>query len=68
VQIQKKPTPLIIIDLYTVKSGDTFSDIAQHYYKNGDIEHYLAIFNANLNPLTDPGQITEGQKLIIPKF
>ena len=28
----------------------------------------MAIFNANLNTLTDPGQITEGQKLIIPKF
>ena len=61
-------TPLIIIDLYTVKSGDTLSGIAQHYYKNGDKEHFMAIFNANPNTLTDPGQITEGQKLIIPKF
>ena len=55
-------------DVYTVKDGDSLSEIAKHYYKNGDAAHYMAIFNANTNILKKPGDITAEQKLIIPEL
>lgn len=51
-------------DYYTVKSGDTLSKIAQHFY--GDANRYSAIFEANKPMLADPDKIYPGQTLRIP--
>ena len=53
-------------DYYTVKSGDTLSKIAKHYY--GDANRYSAIFEANQPMLTDPDKIYPGQTLRIPRL
>jgi nucleoid-associated protein YgaU len=49
---------------YTVKSGDTLSRIAKHYYGKANAWH--AIFNANRDLLNDPDKIFPGQVLKIP--
>lgn len=49
--------------MYTVKSGDTLSKIAQEVYGNGD---YMKIFEANKPLLSDPDKIYPGQVLRIP--
>ena len=49
---------------YTVKSGDTLSKIAKHYY--GDANKYMKIFEANKGLLKDPDKIQVGQELVIP--
>jgi nucleoid-associated protein YgaU len=49
---------------YTVKSGDTLSKIAKHYY--GDANKYMKIFDANKGTLKDPDKIQVGQELVIP--
>lgn len=46
---------------YTVKSGDTLSQIAKRL--TGDSANYKAI--ANQNGISNPGKITVGQKLVI---
>jgi nucleoid-associated protein YgaU len=46
--------------MYTVKSGDTLSKIAQDVYGNGD---YMKIFEANKPLLSDPNKIYPGQVL-----
>jgi nucleoid-associated protein YgaU len=51
-------------DYYTVKSGDTLSKIARHFY--GDANRYSAIFEANKPMLSDPDKIYPGQTLRIP--
>lgn len=51
--------------LYTVKSGDTLSKIAEHFYN--DANQYQVIFEANKPMLLDPDKIYPGQTLIIPK-
>jgi nucleoid-associated protein YgaU len=51
-------------DFYTVKSGDTLSHIALHYY--GDGNAYMKIFDANRDILFDPDKIFPGQVLRIP--
>lgn len=51
-------------DLYTVKTGDTLSQIAKDYY--GDAADYMRIFDANRNILSDPDVIRPGQILRIP--
>jgi nucleoid-associated protein YgaU len=51
---------------HTVKSGDSLSKIAKHYY--GDANKYMAIFNANKNILKDPNLIHPGQELVIPNL
>lgn len=49
---------------HTVKSGESLSKIAKHYYNNaGD---YMKIFNANKSILKDPDVIHPGQELTIP--
>jgi nucleoid-associated protein YgaU len=53
-------------DYYTVKSGDTLSKIAKHYY--GDANRYSAIFEANKPMLADPDKIYPGQTLRIPRL
>ena len=49
---------------HTVKSGESLSKIAKHYYK--DANAYMKIFNANKNLLKDPDVIHPGQVLTIP--
>ncbi len=49
---------------YTVKSGDTLSAISREHL--GDAKHYMRIFEANKDQLTDPDKIRPGQVLKIP--
>ena len=49
--------------MYTVKSGDTLSKIAQEVYGNGD---YMKIFEANKPLLSKKKKIYPGQVLRIP--
>ncbi|MBP1636705.1 MAG: LysM domain protein [Acidobacteria bacterium] len=53
-----------VYGIYTVKSGDTLSKLAKHFY--GDAQRYPAIFEANRDQLKDPDKIQVGQKLKIP--
>jgi nucleoid-associated protein YgaU len=49
---------------YTVKSGDTLSDIAKREY--GDAGQWKRIFEANRDKIDDPDHIHPGQELTIP--
>jgi nucleoid-associated protein YgaU len=49
---------------YTVKAGDTLSQIAKD--KLGSASAYMEIFNANKDVLSDPDKIKPGQVLKIP--
>jgi nucleoid-associated protein YgaU len=51
-------------EVYTVKSGDTLSQIAQRFY--GDTKAYQKIFEANRDKLTSPDRIQVGQELRLP--
>jgi nucleoid-associated protein YgaU len=51
--------------VYTVRSGDTLSSIAQEFY--GDPDRFPTIFQANRNVLEDPDEIFPGQELRIPQ-
>lgn len=50
---------------YTVKAGDTLSQIAKDHL--GDANAYHAIFDANRDQLSDPDKIKPGQVLKIPQ-
>jgi nucleoid-associated protein YgaU len=49
---------------YEVKSGDTLSRIAKHFY--GDANAWPRIFEANKDTVKDANKIFPGQKLNIP--
>ncbi len=49
---------------HTVKSGESLSKIAKHYYK--DASKYPRIFEANTDILKNPDLIHPGQVLTIP--
>ena len=49
---------------HEVKSGESLSKIAKHYY--GDPMKYKAVFEANRNILDNPDLIHPGQELVIP--
>lgn len=51
---------------HTVKSGESLSKIAKHYY--GDPMKYNAIFEANRNILNNPDLIHPDQVLVIPNL
>ncbi|AEM71450.1 Peptidoglycan-binding lysin domain protein [Allomuricauda ruestringensis DSM 13258] len=51
---------------HTVKSGESLSKIAKHYY--GDPMKYTKIFDANTNVLKDPNVIHPDQVLVIPNL
>ena len=60
-----QPTPAkASMKTYTVKSGDTLSEIAKR--ELGSANKYMEIFNANKDQLTDPDKIKPGQVLKIP--
>lgn len=54
----------VAAESYTVKSGDTLSKIAKHFYN--DSNEYMRIFYANRDKLNDPDKIQVGQVLAIP--
>ena len=49
---------------YTVKSGDTLSQIAKEHL--GSANAYMKIFDLNKDQLTDPDKIKPGQVLRLP--
>lgn len=51
---------------HTVKSGESLSKIAKHYYK--DPMKYQQIFNANTGILKNPDVIHPDQILVIPNL
>jgi len=51
---------------HTVKSGESLSLIAKHYY--GDPMKYKAIFEANTSILSNPDVIHPDQELVIPNL
>lgn len=51
---------------HTVKSGESLSKIAKHYY--GDAMKYNAIFEANTDQLKNPDVIHPDQVLVIPNI
>ena len=51
---------------HTVKSGESLSKIAKHYY--GDAMKYPKIFEANRNILKNPDIIHPDQELVIPNL
>ena len=51
---------------HTVKSGESLSLIAKHYY--GDAMKYNKIFEANTDQLKNPDLIHPDQVLVIPKL
>jgi LysM repeat protein len=60
-----QPTPAkASLKTYTVKSGDTLSEIAKR--ELGSANKYMDIFNANRDQLNDPDMIKPGQVLKIP--
>ena len=52
------------VEYYIIKSGDTLSAIAQHFYK--DANKYPKIFEANREVIKDANLIFPGQKIRIP--
>jgi len=53
-------------DTYTVKSGDSLSKIAKHYY--GDAQQWKKIYEANKDVIgSNPDLIQPGQTYKIPK-
>jgi nucleoid-associated protein YgaU len=51
---------------HTVKSGESLSKIAKHYY--GNPMKYKQIFSANTNILSNPDVIHPNQVLVIPNL
>jgi nucleoid-associated protein YgaU len=51
---------------HEVRSGESLSKIAKHYY--GDAMKYPKIFEANRNILDNPDMIHPGQMLVIPNL
>jgi len=49
---------------YTVKSGDSLSKIAKHFY--GDGSKWNRIFDANRDKISNPDLIHPGQEFTIP--
>ncbi len=74
-EIHKRVIPIVfgrsLVDpfhgftVYTVKSGDTLSEIADQFY--GDPQKFRIIFAANRDQLDDPDEIFPGQDLRIPQ-
>lgn len=59
------PTLSVPGRIHDVAAGESLSKIAKHYY--GDAGHYMKIFQANQDQLSDPDKIKPGQKLRIPE-
>ncbi len=58
-----------VLDTYTVKAGDTLSDIALKYYKSAARDKWMAIYEANKAVIGDDHNLIKpGQELKIPKL
>jgi nucleoid-associated protein YgaU len=64
VDAMKHPGESAGVEYYIIKSGDTLSAIAQHFYK--DANKYPKIFDANREVIKDANLIFPGQKIRIP--
>jgi nucleoid-associated protein YgaU len=64
IDAMKHPGESAGVDYYIIKSGDTLSAIAQHFYK--DANKYPKIFDANREVIKDANLIFPGQKIRIP--
>jgi nucleoid-associated protein YgaU len=64
VDAMKHPGESAGVEYYIIKSGDTLSAIAQHFYK--DASKYPKIFEANREVIKDANLIFPGQKIRIP--
>ena len=64
IDAMKHPGESAGVDYYIIKSGDTLSAIAQHFYK--DASKYPKIFDANREVIKDANLIFPGQKIRIP--
>lgn len=64
VDAMKHPGESAGVEYYIIKSGDTLSAIAQHFYK--DANKYPKIFEANREVIKDANLIFPGQKIRIP--
>jgi nucleoid-associated protein YgaU len=58
------PAPAPAAKTYTVKSGDTLSQIAKEHLGNAGA--YMKIFELNKDQLSDPDRIKPGQVLRLP--
>ncbi len=58
------PADLSTGETYTVKSGDSLSRIAKHFYGDGNKWH--RIYEANRDKIKNPDLIQPGQELTIP--
>lgn len=58
------PAPAAPAKTYTVKAGDTLSQIAKDHLGNAGA--YMKIFEINKDQLTDPNKIKPGQVLRLP--
>jgi nucleoid-associated protein YgaU len=61
----KAPAASGEVEYYVIKSGDSLSAIAQHFYGNGS--EWPQIFEANREVIKNPDLIYPGQKIRIPK-
>lgn len=57
--------PMSDSDVYTVRSGDSLSKIAKHFY--GDASKWHRIYDANRDKINNPDLIHPGQEFTIPK-
>lgn len=57
-----------IISEYTVKKGDTLSQIAKNYYGSGSQKYWKIIQDANRDTIKDPNLIYPGQVFKIPEL
>lgn len=55
-----------VYHMHVVKSGESLSKIAKHYY--GDAMKYKQIFTSNTNILSNPDVIHPDQVLVIPNL
>jgi nucleoid-associated protein YgaU len=61
----KAPAESVMVEYYVIKSGDTLSAIAQHFYGKGS--EWPKIFEANREVIKNADLIYPGQKIRIPK-
>jgi nucleoid-associated protein YgaU len=51
--------------IHVVRSGETLSDISRQYY--GSADKWQKILGADRLPISDPGKIRPGARLVIPE-
>jgi nucleoid-associated protein YgaU len=51
--------------IHVVRSGETLSDISRQYY--GSADKWQKILGADRLPISDPGKLRPGMRLIIPQ-